>query len=92
MDLYQPIVNFGAMVVITALYLVQMPKMIEKVTKVIEANTAVIKDTKLYHERMEQHLLDMKHDIEEIKEKQDSPEVKRILERLESKVDALGKN
>ena len=34
----------------------------------------------------------MKHDIEEIKEKQDSPEVKRILERLESKVDALGKN
>lgn len=92
MDLYQPIVNFGAMVVITALYLVQMPKMIEKVTKVIEANTAVIKDTKLYHEKMEQHLLDMKHDIEEIKEKQDSPEVKRILERLESKVDALGKN
>jgi hypothetical protein len=92
MDLYQPIVNFGAMVVITALYLVQMPKMIEKVTKVIEANTSVIKDTKLYHEKMEQHLLDMKHDIEEIKEKQDSPEVKRILERLESKVDALGKN
>ena len=45
MDLYQPIVNFGAMVVITALYLVQMPKMIEKVTKVIEANTSVIKDT-----------------------------------------------
>lgn len=92
MDLYQPIVNFGAMVVITALYLVQMPKMIEKVTKVIEANTSVIKDTKLYHEKMEQHLLDMKHDIEEIKENQDNPEVKRILERLESKVDALGKN
>lgn len=92
MDLYQPIVNFGAMVVITALYLVQMPKMIEKVTKVIEANTSVIRDSKVYHERMEQHLLDMKHDIEEIKENQDSPEVKRILERLESKVDALGKN
>lgn len=92
MDLYQPIVNFGAMVVITALYLVQMPKMIEKVTKVIEANTSVIRDSKVYHERMEQHLLDMKHDIEEIKENQDNPEVKRILERLESKVDALGKN
>ncbi|MFR9278709.1 MAG: hypothetical protein ACLVME_03425 [Ezakiella coagulans] len=92
MDLYQPIVNFGAMVVITALYLVQMPKMIEKVTKVIEANTAAFKDTKIYYEKMETHLLDMKRDIEEIKEKQDSPEVKRILERLESKVDALGKN
>lgn len=91
MELYQPIVNFGAMVVITALYLIQMPKLTEKVTKVIEANTSVIRDSKVYHEKMEQHLLDMKHDIEEIKRNQDNPEIKSILERLESKVDALGK-
>lgn len=92
MDLTQLIVNFGATVVITAIYLIQMPKLIEKVTKVVESNTEVIRDTKVYHEKMESHLSNMKHDIEEIKQKQDNPEIKSILERLESKVDALGKD
>lgn len=92
MDLTQLIVNFGTTVVITAIYLIQMPKLIEKVTKVVESNTEVIRDTKVYHEKMETHLSNMKHDIEEIKQKQDNPEIKSILERLESKVDALGKD
>lgn len=92
MDVIQSIVNFGFPAVVAAMYITQMPKMIEKVTKVIESNTSVMRETKIYYEKMETHLLDMKRDIEEIKEKQDSPEVKRILERLESKVDALGKN
>ena len=32
-ELYQPIVNFGVLVVIAAMYLYQTPKTIEKVTK-----------------------------------------------------------
>lgn len=91
MGLVEPIVNFGALVVITALYLYQMPKMTEKVTQVIEANTAVIRDTKVYHERMEACLLEMKQDIEDIKKSESNTEIKAILERLERKVDKLGK-
>lgn len=91
MGLVEPIVNFGALVVITALYLYQMPKMTEKVTQVIEANTAVIRDTKVYHERMEECLLEMKQDIEDIKKSESNTEIKAILERLERKVDKLGK-
>lgn len=53
LELYQPIVNFGVLVVIAAMYLWQTPKTIEKITKVIESNTSVIKDSKTYHERME---------------------------------------
>ncbi|MDY3922773.1 MAG: hypothetical protein SOZ22_00285 [Ezakiella sp.] len=91
MELIQPMVNFGAMVVITALYLYQMPRMIEKVTKVIEANTSVIRDTKVYHERMEECLVEMKQDIQEIKNSASNTEIKAILERLEKKVDKFGK-
>lgn len=91
LELYQPIVNFGVLVVIAGMYLYQTPKTIEKITKVIEANTAVIQDSKLYHQRMEDVLIDMKKDIEDIKRCQDSDEIKAILLRIESKVDGLGK-
>lgn len=91
MELYQPIVNFGAMVVITALYLIQMPKLIEKVTKVIEANTSVIRDTKVYHERMEQTLDEIKVDIRELKNSTDLTSVYAMLEKLEEKIEQLGK-
>lgn len=91
LELYQPIVNFGVLVVIAAMYLWQTPKTIEKITKVVEANTEVIRDSKVYHERMEKYLDDMKRDIEDLKCSKDDKEVVEILSRIERKVDDLGK-
>lgn len=91
LELYQPIVNFGVLVVIAAMYLWQTPRTIEKITKVVEANTEVIRDSKVYHERMEKYLDDMKRDIEDLKCSYDDKEVKKILARIENKVDNLGK-
>ena len=91
LELYQPIVNFGVLVVIAAMYLWQTPRTIEKITKVVEANTEVIRDSKVYHERMEKYLDDMKRDIEDLKCSKDDQEVKEILARIEKKVDSLGK-
>ena len=91
LELYQPIVNFGVLVVIAAMYLWQTPRTIEKITKVVEANTEVIRDSKIYHERMEKCLDDMKRDIDDLKCSRDNKEVKEILERIEKKVDNLGK-
>lgn len=91
LELYQPIVNFGVLVVIAAMYLWQTPKTIEKITKVIESNTSVIKDSKTYHERMEAVLAEMRTDVEMLKESKNFDEIHDILIRIESKVDALGK-
>ena len=91
LELYQPIVNFGVLVVIAAMYLWQTPRTIEKITKVIESNTNVIKDSKVYHEKMEKILDNMKHDIEEIKNSKDDEEIKSMILRLEDKIDKLGK-
>ena len=91
LELYQPIVNFGVLVVIAAMYLWQTPRTIEKITKVVEANTEVIRDSKVYHERMEKYLDDMKRDIEDLKCSRNNEEVKEILSRIEKKVDNLGK-
>lgn len=91
LELYQPIVNFGVLVVIAAMYLWQTPRTIEKITKVIDANTSVIKDSKEYHNRMEEILRDMMADIEQLKTKSDNEEIKSILSRIEGKVDSLGK-
>lgn len=91
LELYQPIVNFGVLVVIAAMYLWQTPKTIEKITKVIESNTSVIKDSKIYHERMEAVLADMRANVETLKESKNYDEIHDILIRIESKVDALGK-
>ena len=65
--------------------------MIEKITRVVEANTDVIRDAGLYHERMEKCLEDMKRDIENLKSTKDNEEIKAILSRIEDKVDRLGK-
>lgn len=91
LDYYQSIVNFGLLVVISALYLIQTPKMIEKITKVVEANTNAINDNKLHHQRLESFIVDMKSDIEDIKNSQNNKEIMAILTRIENKVDALGK-
>ncbi|MBU5669669.1 hypothetical protein KQI68_07420 [Peptoniphilus sp. MSJ-1] len=91
LELYQPIVNFGVLVVIAGMYLYQTPKTIEKVTKVIESNTNAINDSKIYHERMEDFMLNMKSDIEAIKTTQNDEEIREILLRIEKKVDELGK-
>lgn len=91
LELYQPIVNFGVLVVIAAMYLWQTPRTIEKITKVIESNTSVIKDSKTYHERMEAVLAEMRTDVEMLKESKNYDEIHDILIRIESKVDALGK-
>lgn len=91
LELYQPIVNFGVLVVIAAMYLWQTPKTIEKITKVIESNTSVIKDSKTYHERMEAVLAEMRTDVEMLKESKNYDEIHDILIRIESKVDALRK-
>lgn len=91
LELYQPIVNFGVLVVIAAMYLWQTPKTIEKITKAIESNTSVIKDSKIYHERMEAVLAEMRADVEMLKESKNCEEIHDILIRIESKVDALGK-
>ena len=91
LELYQPIVNFGVLVVIAAMYLWQTPRTIEKITKVVEANTEVIRDSKVYHERMEKYLDDMKRDIEDLKCSKDDKEMMEILTRIEKKVDSLGK-
>lgn len=91
LELYQPIANFGILIVIAAMYLWQTPRTIEKITKVVEANTEVIRDSKVYHERMEKYLDDMKRDIEDLKCSKDDKEVVEILSRIERKVDDLGK-
>ena len=91
LELYQPIVNFGVLVVIAAMYLWQTPRTIEKITKVIDANTSVVKDSKEYHNRMEEILRDMMAAIDQLKTKSDNEEIKNILSRIEGKVDSLGK-
>ena len=90
-EMYQPIVNFGILVVIAGMYLTQTPKMIEKVTKVVESNTNVMIDNKAYQQRLENFIVAMKDDIEDIKRSQNSDEILSILQRLEKKVDDLGK-
>lgn len=91
LEIYQPIVNFGILVVIAGMYLTQTPKMIEKITKVVESNTRAIEDNKLYHQRLEEFIVSMKNDIEDIKNSQGCDEIKAIVLRIEDKVDSLGK-
>lgn len=91
LEMYQPIVNFGVLVVIAGMYLTQTPKMIEKITKVVESNTRAIEDNKLYHQRLEEFIVSMRNDIEDIKSSQNNDEIMSILSRIEAKVDGLGK-
>ena len=91
LETYQSIANFGLLIVISAMYLYQTPKMIEKITRVVEANTNAIGDNKMYHQRLEEFIMDMRSDIDDIKQTQNDDEIKAILTRIENKVDSLGK-
>ena len=89
--MYQPILNFGILVVIAGMYLTQTPKIIEKLTKVVESNTRAMEDNKLYQQRLEEFIVSMRSDIDDIKQAQNNDEIKAILTRIEDKVDSLGK-
>lgn len=91
LEMYQPIVNFGILVVIAGMHLTQTPKMIEKITKVVESNTRAIEDNKLYHQRLEEFIVSMKNDVEDIKKSQNNDEIMAIVVRIENKIDGLGK-
>lgn len=91
LETYQSIANFGLLIVISAMYLYQTPKMIEKITRVVEANTNAIGDNKMYHQRLEEFIMDMRSDIDDIKQTQNDDEIKAILTRIEKKVDDMGK-
>lgn len=91
LEMYQPILNFGILVVIAGMYLTQTPKIIEKLTKVVESNTRAMEDNKLYQQRLEEFIVSMRSDIDDIKQAQNNDEIKAILTRIEDKVDSLGK-
>lgn len=90
-EIMKTISNAGILVVIAAIYLYQNPKIIERVTKVIENNTLVMRDTKQIHDELKQDLVELKKDVEDIKNSADMTEVLKVVERIEYKIDNLGK-
>lgn len=89
---YQAIANFGILIIIAMLYLKEFPKMLEKVTKVVENNTSVIQETRKIHDEMKQDIDELKRGVEEIKTSSNMSEVLKAVERLEFKIDSLGKD
>lgn len=92
----------GPLVVMAATFLWQVisvqPKekdkqdaLIEKVSSVIAENTEVIRETKSIHKDMEKTLNEIKSDIKELKNSTDLTSVYTMLEKLEDKIDRLGK-
>lgn len=92
----------GIYAVIAAVFLyyviVVMPKekkelnaMIEKVATVIANNTEVIRETKTIHKDMEKTLGEIRDDIKELKTSTDLTSVYTMLEKLEDKINQLGK-
>lgn len=65
--------------------------LIEKVATVIAENTEVIRETKSIHKDMEKTLIEIKSDIKELKNSTDLTSVYTMLEKLEDKIDQLGK-
>ena len=65
--------------------------LIERVSTVIANNTEVIRETKVIHREMEKTLIDIRTDIQELKNSTDLTSVYAMLEKLESKIDKLGK-
>lgn len=65
--------------------------LIERVSTVIAENTEVIRETKSIHKEMEKTLIEIKSDIKELKNSTDLTSVYTMLEKLESKIDQLGK-
>lgn len=92
----------GIYAVIAAVFLyyviVVMPKekkelnaMIEKVATVIANNTEVIRETKAIHREMGKTLDEIRADIKELKTSTDLTSVYTMLEKLEDKINQLGK-
>lgn len=92
----------GIYAVIAAVFLyyviVVMPKekkelnaMIEKVATVIANNTEVIRETKAIHREMGKTLDEIRDDIKELKTSTDLTSVYTMLEKLEDKINQLGK-
>lgn len=92
----------GIYAVIAAVFLyyviVVMPKekkelnaMIEKVATVVANNTEVIRETKTIHKDMEKTLGEIRDDIKELKTSTDLTSVYTMLEKLEDKINQLGK-
>lgn len=65
--------------------------LIERVSTVIANNTEVIRETKVIHREMEKTLIDIRTDIQGLKNSTDLTSVYAMLEKLESKIDKLGK-
>ncbi len=65
--------------------------LIERVSTVIAENTEVIRETKSIHKEMEKTLIEIKSDIKELKNSTDLTSVYTMLEKLEDKIDQLGK-
>lgn len=92
----------GIYAVIAAVFLyyviVVMPKekkelnaMIERVATVIANNTEVIRETKAIHREMGKTLDEIREDIKELKTSTDLTSVYTMLEKLEDKINQLGK-
>lgn len=92
LEIIKAIANLGILVVIAGMYLYQNPKMIEKVTKVVENNTSVIQETRKIHDEMKKDLIELKNDVEDIKLSTNMSEVLKVVERIEYKIDSLGKD
>lgn len=65
--------------------------LIEKVSSVIAENTEVIRETKSIHKDMEKTLIEIKLDIKKLKNSTDLTSVYTMLEKLEDKIEQLGK-
>lgn len=65
--------------------------LIERVSTVIANNTEVIRETKVIHREMEKTLIDIRADIQELKKSTDLTSVYAMLEKLEEKIEQLGK-
>ena len=65
--------------------------LIERVSTVIANNTEVIRETKIIHKDMEKTLVEIKSDIKELKNSTDLTSVYTMLEKLDNKIDQLGK-
>lgn len=70
---------------------IEQNKLIERVSGVIANNTEVIRETKSIHKEMEKALDEIKTDIKELKSRTDQTNVQNMLERIEDKIEALGK-
>lgn len=101
-ELIKSIGGAGALVVIAAVYIYkgvvsdprenrEQNKLIERVSAVIANNTEVIRETKVMHKDMEKTLGEIRDDIKELKTSTDLTSVYTMLEKLEDKINQLGK-